>query len=523
MNPAATREDALAQVRRYHDSTKHTVASVYGSRHMLDWANQPDPFRRYEGAPVALLSRTPAMPRTGTFAALARCDASRRESRAAVALDAERVSALLFHALAVSAWKQLQDDPSVRWSLRVNPSSGNLHPIEAHVIVRDGVDGLEAGVHHYRADVHALELRARGDVVPSSIGDGASVRIALTSIAWREAWKYRARALRYCLLDAGHALGALLAAAAALDVDARVHFAFDDAALAAAIGVTGSDEVPVLVVSLGPARGDAARDPPTAFLGTPNVLSEDVLEYVLLDLASKACATPALDADGVVPTTEMFPGEASCVLPRGVPRDETLAQVARRRRSAVEMDGKERIGLEAFAALMHHAQPRLACDWMDRAGRLITLVAYVHRVDGLEPGAYAWRPESGELVRVKAGDQRAWAASLSLGQEIASHGVVAFSLFADLERAFASFGARGYRAAHVEAGCVGHALYLGAEALGLQATGIGAFYDDDVHQHLGLTPQRGQVVYHFTVGRAVFDDRVVASTDPFRDPFRGTP
>ncbi|MCC7173220.1 MAG: SagB/ThcOx family dehydrogenase, partial [Planctomycetes bacterium] len=153
----------------------------------------------------------------------------------------------------------------------------------------------------------------------------------------------------------------------------------------------------------------------------------------------------------------------------------------------------------------------------------ITLVAYVHRVDGVEPGAYAWRPDSGEIVRVKDGDQRAWAASLSLGQEIASHGVAAFSLIADLERAFARFGARGYRAAHVEAGCVGQALYLGAEALGLQATGIGAFYDDDVHQHLGLTPQRGQVVYHFTVGRAVFDDRVVASTDPFRDPFRGAP
>ncbi|MBL8767893.1 MAG: SagB/ThcOx family dehydrogenase [Planctomycetes bacterium] len=519
MNDAAAREDALARVRRYHESTKHTVASVYGSRHVLDWANQPDPFRRYEGAPIHALSRAPAIPEIGTFDVLDRIGTGGGER----ALDREAVSALLFHALAVSAWKQLSDDPSVRWSLRVNPSSGNLHPIEAHVIVRDGVDGLAPGVHHYRADVHALEERAGGDVVPRRFGEGASVRIVLTSIVWREAWKYRTRALRYCLLDAGHALGALLAAAAALGIDARGSFEFDDAALAAAIGVGGGDEEPLLVVALGtPRNGDAAK-PSAAFVGTPNPLSEEVIEYVAIDAAANACRTPGIAAGDVARRVDPFPGVAAYVLPRKIARDEPFARVARRRRSAVEMDGKQRLEFDAFATLMQHAQPPLHVDWLRSTERLITLVAYVHRVDGVEPGAYAWRPESGELVLARAGDQRAWAAGLSLGQEIASHGVVAFSMIADLERAFAAFGPRGYRAAHVEAGCIGQALYLGAEALGIHATGIGAFYDDDVHGHLGLTRERGQVVYHFTVGRSVFDERIVESSDPFRDPYRGAP
>ena len=49
---------------------------------------------------------------------------------------------------------------------------------------------------------------------------------------------------------------------------------------------------------------------------------------------------------------------------------------------------------------------------------------------------------------------------------------------------------------------------LGAEALGLGATGIGAFFDDDVHRYLELTS--GQVVYHFAIGYPVFDPRVEA-------------
>jgi len=87
---------------------------------------------------------------------------------------------------------------------------------------------------------------------------------------------------------------------------------------------------------------------------------------------------------------------------------------------------------------------------------------------------------------------------------------VAFSMIADLERATTVHGERGYRYAHFEAGAIGHRLYLAAEALGLRATGIGAFYDEEVHRYLDLTPERGQVVYHFAIGHPVPDPRMEA-------------
>jgi nitroreductase len=59
-------------------------------------------------------------------------------------------------------------------------------------------------------------------------------------------------------------------------------------------------------------------------------------------------------------------------------------------------------------------------------------------------------------------------------------------MIADLAEAARVFGNRGYRYVYFEAGAIGQKLYLGAEALGWNATGIGAFYDDDVHRYLGF-------------------------------------
>jgi nitroreductase len=78
------------------------------------------------------------------------------------------------------------------------------------------------------------------------------------------------------------------------------------------------------------------------------------------------------------------------------------------------------------------------------------------------------------------------AAFLSLEQTLAGNSCFTISMVADLDAAAKTFGNRGYRYAYFEAGAIGQRLYLGAEALGWNATGIGAFYDDDVHRYLGF-------------------------------------
>ena len=51
-----------------------------------------------------------------------------------------------------------------------------------------------------------------------------------------------------------------------------------------------------------------------------------------------------------------------------------------------------------------------------------------------------------------------------------------------------------------------------AEAAGVRSTGIGCFFDDPVHDVLGLRGHAFQSLYHFTVGKPVEDTRL--TTEP---------
>jgi SagB-type dehydrogenase family enzyme len=116
----------------------------------------------------------------------------------------------------------------------------------------------------------------------------------------------------------------------------------------------------------------------------------------------------------------------------------------------------------------------------------VTLYLYFHLVRDSEPGVYRWDKSSRRLEQLHRGNVERVAAYLSLEQPLAGNACFSVSMIADLAEAARIFGNRGYRYVHFEAGAIGQRLYLGAEAMGWNATGIGAFYDDDVHRYLGF-------------------------------------
>ena len=172
------------------------------------------------------------------------------------------------------------------------------------------------------------------------------------------------------------------------------------------------------------------------------------------------------------------------------------------------------MSLTQLSAILAAASQPLLADFA--RARFIQLYLYAHRVCGLEPSVYKLWPEGAELEQLASGEQRVAAAGLSLGQFLAGNACVAFSMIGDLDRAARADGDRGYRYVHFEAGAIGHRLYLAAKALGLGATGIGAFYDDEVHRYLNLTPDQGRVVYHFAIGYPAPDFRLCAAEDETR-------
>ncbi len=93
------------------------------------------------------------------------------------------------------------------------------------------------------------EQRAIGDFRSVANSD-APIIFILTSIAWRETWKYRDRAYRYCLLDIGHAWQTLALAAEAMGCDSKAIVDFPDDEIARALRLN-EDEWPMLILEIG--------------------------------------------------------------------------------------------------------------------------------------------------------------------------------------------------------------------------------------------------------------------------------
>jgi SagB-type dehydrogenase family enzyme len=194
-----------AYVDGYHQRTKHQFNRYAASLGYMDWANQPHPFRYYEGVEVTRLELNRGLP------SVEYDRIHRLNSQKPSPVNRETLSEFFYYSLALSAWTQA--GPS-RWALLVNPSSGNLHPTEAWVLFSSITgDEVNPKLYHYVSGTHALERRASfsHELWQSLLGHlpKESFLVCLSSVIWREAWKYGERAFRYCQHDLGHAIAAL--------------------------------------------------------------------------------------------------------------------------------------------------------------------------------------------------------------------------------------------------------------------------------------------------------------------------
>jgi SagB-type dehydrogenase family enzyme len=524
--------EATAGIIAYHQRTKHHPERYASGPHGLDWATQPNPFRRYAGAPLLQL---PLADSDNTPPAAALFGAATVAPRP---LTLEALGLFFELSLGLSARKQIANSS---WYLRMNPSSGNLHPTEAYVVLPD-LAGLSEGqgVYHYAPFEHALERRARWKQAAASEVPG--FHVGLTSITWREAWKYGERAFRYCQHDVGHALAAIRFAATALGW--RVQFVpeWSDARLARLLGLDRAEdfenaemETPELLILVKTRPVVAEPSSPVAgiaieWFGRANRLSDSHVEWPAIDEAVEASEriTTSKESSKDGDRTDWSP-------PSPPVCNHSASRLIRQRRSAVDFDGITSITRVKFLSILDATLPRAAAPPFDTwpfTPRL-HLVVFVHRVIGLESGLYLWlrAPADAEalrhalnaklkwepvtdsaisapLFRLGGGDLREFARMLSCHQDIAADGAFSLGMLARFEPVLRERGAAAYRELFWEAGMIGQALYLAAEAAGVRGTGSGCYFDDVLHKALGLTGNDWQSLYHFTIGSPVEDLRL---------------
>jgi SagB-type dehydrogenase family enzyme len=564
--------DPIDCIIHYHIQTKHHFNRYARALGYLDWANQPDPFRRFEGAqliPLPLLKPDEAPLSPAYDAIYQKADAVCQP------VNLQTVSRLFEFALALSAWKKTGES---EWALRSNPSSGNLHPTEGYLILPQ-VDGLnlKPGLYHYAPKEHGLECRAEFPVeqvarLLAPFPPGAFL-FGLTSIHWREAWKYGERAFRYCNHDVGHAIGSARIAAATLGWNMALLDGMEQNTIALLLGTNRTEDFAdveqehpdCLAVVWSPEnvkreasivkRSDEEMplflDPAMVkelavgpWHGKANRLSrEHGVHWDIIDEAAEA--SWKAEADKLTISLPMSSASASDTLHASRATNDTglnAGQIIRQRRSAVSFDGKTSITTTTFFRMMQRVVSRPDLPQLDRPmpwdvwpyDPAIHLMLFVHRVEGLTPGLYflardprklspiqqcmnpelTWAPAPGcpenlPLYWLLEGDARKLAAQVSCHQDIAGDSAFSLGMLAEFEGRLRERGAWWYPRLFWEAGLLGQVLYLEAEAAGVRATGIGCFFDDPVHEIMGIKERSFQSLYHFTVGGPVEDSRLM--------------
>ncbi|MDF0644487.1 MAG: SagB/ThcOx family dehydrogenase [Nitrospira sp.] len=552
--------------------TKHHFHRYARSLGYLDWGNQPDPFRRYAGAelirlPLLAPDEDPASP---PYRALF-------DARDIVVhpLTQRSLSRFLELALALSAWKRAGES---EWALRSNPSSGNLHPTEGYVLLPTTREPeLAAGLYHYAPREHGLERRAEysADRVAHLLAPfpAQAFILGLTSVHWREAWKYGERAFRYCQHDVGHAIGAARISAATLGWRMVL---LDGAAQDTAGVLLGTNrredfqdaepEHPNCLAVIWPCGlptrvsssmvEDVAEIPLLldsetvaqlaggSWYGKANRLSRDhgVHWGIIDEVAEASWKTQVQTSVLRLPTGFAPPSDALQASRKTSDAEPSAGTIIRRRRSAVAFDGRTSISSASFFRMLRLVMPGGGNGQLDRLvpwdvwpyEPAVHLMLFVHRIDGLTPGLYfllrdpaklsfiqeamnpelVWSkapgaPDDLPLYWLLEGDAKKLAVQVSCHQDIAGDGAFSFGMLAEFEGRLRKDGAWWYPRLFWESGLLGQVLYLEAEEAGVRATGIGCFFDDPVHEILAVKPMVLQSLYHFTVGGPIEDRRLL--------------
>ena len=561
----------LETILDYHQTSKHNFKALAPGPHHLDMLNQPDSFLNYQGTRIINLEKwNEAQIEAEIFPAYEQ--AFTLEKIEPSELNAKAISRLFFDSFAISAWRRAGGS---KWALRVNPSSGNLHPTEVY-LVSGPVEGLleKPAICHYASLSNTFEVRTEfPEEVWKSLSSGfpeGTVFVGLTSIYWRVSWKYGHRAFRYANHDAGHAIAALTFAAAGLGWKTSLLGDTGSEEIATLLGISErkghEKEEPVCLLAIYPAgkscniekvpSGAISSFKTLSWQGTPSILSPRHVEWTGLEKAAataKKRETDFFEKKAFEIKPEIEPGKESRTEPgKGMDATQTsfsqspdfadnaiseaeqlelsplfpLRKILHKRRSALELDNSAYMEKKDFYAMLEKCLPDKNPIFNPLSfGSFTHLLLFVNRVKELVPGLYIFlrKPEAKESFRAAIRPDFLWQkpencpeglefyllmeetlhsfiAQLSCSQRKAADACFTACMLSEFEEPLNRFGPWIYPYLFWECGILGQLLYLEAEAYGLRGCGIGCFFDDPLHEAIGLKGLEFQDLYHFAVG-----------------------
>ncbi len=421
----------------YHASTKHSYNSVRTNPNHLSWEDQPSTYKNYPN--------------------------SYKKVKLNLEEDEDN---FLYH---IAGLTEKRTYPSGEYYLRINPSAGALYPNELYFQVR-GVEGKKDGIYHYEVSSASLRLLQSIDEeegLEPYFGFKTAMKgylFLVSAIYYRSSWKYKNRAFRYCLLDAGHLLGSIEASALLKPYAVQMiymiereklnrMFGFEErewflAGASMAVPMQGK-EVNAIEFELPYVNGSRS-------FGKNEIIEEAYYETIQLDACKRQIKAPKFTYN----TTKL---------------QKTLFN---RRSQRGFHEGAITKGQFNYIIESIH-QPILSdCD------EEVSVYVVVNRVLDMPLGLY----KDGEYI--KYGDFAKKAGYLSLEQySLSEQGAVAF---------FLTSKAKNYQALYQKAGIIGQRLYVAAQYMQIGCSGIGAYYDNEVNKFVGNDEM---VLYALAIGK----------------------
>jgi len=543
-------QSSLQTVKDYHQRTKHRPGAYARSAGYMDWANQPLPYRLYQGTDKIYLPLEQGKDDSPAS------DLFQQSACSPAVISLQSIASLLQNSLGLSAWKSYNGN---EWALRINPSSGNLHPTECYLLLPElqspTVQNPELNkIHsvHYNPYLNCLEKRAIStDSSAEFLAEAKGFAIVLTSIAWREAWKYGERAYRYCQHDLGHALGALNIAANLNGWNITVLDELPNTKIDSLLGLNKSPQLAqeveyvdcVCWVSAEPTDLHKVKQWLNElggfnYIDQANQLSQSHQDWPVIDAVFKASHQvdfSFISEDAEASNSHTVNYEYATNSKNSSPLDESAQGLIQQRRSAQSFDLQtSTISSELFLTQLQKTLPTQSVPFsvLPQTAQ-VNLLLFIHNVQGIDSGLYVWVRNARHLQDLKSamhsnfqwqqcypdnplyllkkGDYRRVAKALSCEQDIAADSAYSLGMLARFEESL-NYSAGQYPLLFWETGLIGQVLYLAAESDDLRGTGIGCFFDDLVHDLLGLKDQQWQSLYHFTIGKQLDDARI--STKP---------
>ncbi|MGC8657963.1 MAG: SagB/ThcOx family dehydrogenase [Desulfomonilaceae bacterium] len=478
----------------YHDLTSYHRYKTGG--HALDWFNQPNTFKIYEGLERLQLEETSDWPEECLSELLT--VKQYKTSKQITLRDLGRILRLS-HCLT-----HKQKAGGNYFYFRNVASAGALYPAEIY-FASVNVLGLNQGIYHHSvADQSIISLKkgsyqdALAREVHFQCEESPCLYFFLTAIFFRSSWKYRDRAFRYHLLDTGHLAENLLLALRATRLNFAISYDFNDSAINELLAVDPKKEACLAAVkvfsndTVGESPRSTVEQPPANLKRFSACASEEKLDPVIRAAYDITSASGDSGGNDSRHGSDWFSNDRSQIVqlePVGKPPQAVnYVQALLNRRSRRNFVRQTIPGttfswlISCFGEQASFGNDRLL--WRN----FLTVGVMVADVHGIPPGFYIVEPDEGSLSLIRRGSFTEEMAHICLDQLWLSNCSCHFLFLANLEFLETEYGPRSYRRVMLETGRLGQRLYLAAETVRFGCCGIGAFYDEEAFKFLNLGP-----------------------------------